>query len=254
VVTQWAATVLSAVGAIVALLVWTSPARPPLDSSGSSTATGAGAGAADGRRPRGQRWGPGRTRALLAVGAGAGGAVFVGGRAGLVAGVLAAAAAWWVLARVEPAHVVRHRERVREELPHVVGLFAATLRAGQDPLTGLDAACRALPGPAAESLGPVLARAELGDRERAWAEIAADPVLGRLGRTLARAHETGSPVTTAVERLADELQADQRALVEDRARRVGVLAALPLGVCLLPAFMLLGIVPTVAAMLGTLAG
>jgi hypothetical protein len=57
-----------------------------------------------------------------------------------------------------------------------------------------------------------------------------------------------------VERLADELQADQRALVEDRARRVGVLAALPLGVCLLPAFMLLGIVPTVAAMLGTLAG
>ena len=33
---------------------------------------------------------------------------------------------------------------------------------------------------------------------------------------------------------------------------VGVKAALPLGLCLLPAFVLLGIVPVVAGMLGTL--
>ena len=37
-------------------------------------------------------------------------------------------------------------------------------------------------------------------------------------------------------------------IAEDAARRVGVAAAIPLGVCLLPAFMLLGVVPTVASL------
>jgi hypothetical protein len=45
---------------------------------------------------------------------------------------------------------------------------------------------------------------------------------------------------------------EQRAEAHDRARRVGVVAALPLGLCLLPAFMLLGIVPTVASLLSEL--
>ena len=49
-----------------------------------------------------------------------------------------------------------------------------------------------------------------------------------------------------------DLEHDLAADIEDRARRVGVSAALPLGVCLLPAFMLLGIVPTVAALLASI--
>jgi hypothetical protein len=40
--------------------------------------------------------------------------------------------------------------------------------------------------------------------------------------------------------------------VEDKARRVGVLAAVPLGLCLLPAFLLIGIVPVVAGLLTAL--
>jgi pilus assembly protein TadC len=60
-------------------------------------------------------------------------------------------------------------------------------------------------------------------------------------------------VTRAVERLADELARSARAEVEDRARAVGVKAALPLGLCLLPAFLLLGIAPLVAGLLGALA-
>jgi hypothetical protein len=43
------------------------------------------------------------------------------------------------------------------------------------------------------------------------------------------------------------------ARAEDAARRVGVAAAMPLGVCLLPAFLLLGVVPTVAAMFASVA-
>jgi hypothetical protein len=42
--------------------------------------------------------------------------------------------------------------------------------------------------------------------------------------------------------------------VESRARAVGVKAAVPLGVCLLPAFVLVGVVPLVAGAVGVLAG
>ena len=74
----------------------------------------------------------------------------------------------------------------------------------------------------------------------------------RLGRALARAHRTGAPVVPAVERLADELARSARSEVEDRARAVGVKAAVPLGLCLLPAFVLIGIVPLVAGLLTSL--
>ncbi len=47
-------------------------------------------------------------------------------------------------------------------------------------------------------------------------------------------------------------RASHRAEIEDLARTVGVRAALPLGVCLLPAFLLIGIVPVVVASLAAL--
>ena len=56
-------------------------------------------------------------------------------------------------------------------------------------------------------------------------------------------------MVAAVERLADELARSGRAETEERARAVGVQAAVPLGLCLLPAFVLIGIVPLVVALL-----
>ena len=49
----------------------------------------------------------------------------------------------------------------------------------------------------------------------------------------------------AVRRLAEELRARSRADVEVRARSIEVKAARPLGLCLLPAFIVLGVVPMV---------
>ena len=80
------------------------------------------------------------------------------------------------------------------------------------------------------------------------------PALAPLGRTLARSARTGEPVTEALERLGHELAARSRAEVEDEARRVGVRAAVPLGLCLLPAFLLVGVVPVVAGLVGALGG
>ena len=54
-----------------------------------------------------------------------------------------------------------------------------------------------------------------------------------------------APVATAVSRLADDVRAEGRSAAEQAARRVGVLAVAPLGLCFLPAFVLLGVVPVV---------
>lgn len=194
-----------------------------------------------------------RHRLVWCLLAGAGAAVFVQGRAGPVAGVVAAVAVWVAVGRAEPSDVRRRRDAVRRDLPHVVELLGATLRAGAAPGDGIALVCAALPGAASDRLSGVAARLALGlDPVEVWSSLADDPQLGRLGRTLARAHATGAPVVAAVERLADDLAGAARADTEDRARAVGVKAALPLGLCLLPAFVLIGIVPLVVALLATL--
>ena len=87
----------------------------------------------------------------------------------------------------------------------------------------------------------------------ARARAAVDATLAPLARALVRSQVSGASVVQAVERLADELERESLARAEDAARRVGVAAAVPLGVCLLPAFMLLGVVPTVASLFGSVA-
>ena len=190
-----------------------------------------------------------RGRWLWAVLAGAGGGLLVGGALTLPAAVAIGLVVWVVAGRIEPAAVRRRREEVRRDLPHVVALLAAALRAGVAPATAIGLVARALPGAAADRLTALAARLELGaDPGEVWRGQAADDVLAPLGRTLARVHRTGAPVVAEIERLGDELARGARAEVEDRARAVGVRAAVPLGVCLLPSFLLLGIVPLVAGL------
>jgi pilus assembly protein TadC len=196
--------------------------------------------------------GPG-LRPLAVVGVAIGAWLLVGGVAGLVVGVVAAVVARGVLAGAETTPARREREEVERTLPHLVDLFASTLRAGAEPVAGLAQVCAALPGPAAARLAPVVERARWGSGADAWAAIAEDESLAPLARALVRSQVSGASVVQAVERLADELERESLARAEDAARRVGVSAAIPLGVCLLPAFMLLGVVPTVASLFGSVA-
>ena len=180
-------------------------------------------------------------------------AVFVGGTTGLVVAPAAGAATWLLIERSEPAAVRRERERARRDLPHVVGLLADALGSGQAPVEALATVTSALPGPASSRLALALPRLRLGvDPAQVWSDLSADPALGPLGRALDRAHRAGAPVVPAIERLSVELAGSGRAEVEDRARGVGVRAAVPLGLCLLPAFVLVGIVPVVAGLLSSL--
>ena len=195
-----------------------------------------------------------RWRWMWAALAGVGAAVLLGGPMALPCGVVVAAVVAAIAARSEPRAVRLQREEVRRDLPHVVTLLAAALRAGVAPAHAVDLVCRALPGAAGERLVPLAARLRLGgDPSVVWAGLGADDPLSPLGRTLARAHRTGAPIVAAVERLAEELAQQSRAQVEDRARSIGVRAAVPLGLCLLPSFLLLGIVPLAVSLASTIA-
>jgi pilus assembly protein TadC len=192
-------------------------------------------------------------RFVLAGLAGCGAALVLGGRLGLVAAPVAAAAAWVALDRSESREVREAHACAVRDLPHLVDLLAATLRSGAAPATALSTVCAACPGAAADRLDPVLARLRVGvPAGEVWRVLSRDDVLAPLGHTLARAEASGSSVADAIERLADDLEREALATVEDRARAVGVRAAVPLGLCLLPAFILVGIVPTVAGLLATL--
>ncbi len=187
-----------------------------------------------------------RLRPLLALVAGAGGWAMCGGPVGPAAGAGCAVAVWVVLGRTEDPAVVRRRERLLEDLPTGVDLLGSCLDAGAAIESALVSVSRAVGGPVGEELRAVHHRLEVGvDPAQVWRSVAAHPQLGPLGRAVGRAHETGAPVGRAVHRLAEELRDQERAAVETRARSIEVKAAAPLGLCLLPAFVVLGVVPMV---------
>jgi Flp pilus assembly protein TadB len=194
-----------------------------------------------------------RWRWLLALAAGTGAYTFLGGPIGALASPVAVVVVWVIVGRAEPAPVRRAREQAARELPHVVRLLGVALTSGAPPAEALDIVADALPGPAAERLRPVAMRLRLGASPASgWAALGSDPALAPLGRALARAEDGGLSVAVSVARLADDLAQQARAQVERQARAVGVKAAAPLGLCLLPAFLLIGIVPLVGGLLTSL--
>lgn len=194
-----------------------------------------------------------RLRPMLTLVAAAGGWAMVGGAAGWVAAGLCGAAVWVVLGRAEDPAVVRRREQLAADLPTGVDLLGSCLDAGAAPESALVSVSAALGGPVGEEFLAIHHRLQAGvEPGRVWRSVAADPQLAPLGRAVGRAHETGAAVGRAVHQLAEELRERARADVEARARSIEVKAAAPLGLCLLPAFVLLGVVPLVAGVFSTM--
>jgi len=171
----------------------------------------------------------------------------VPGPVGLSLAAVTGVAVFWRSSRWESAHVRRRRARLEAELPHVVDLMTAALAAGAAPTTALALVAGVVDPPMAEELRSWTTRLDLGtDPATAWASMARHPQLGRLGMTLHRSAESGAPVAAALLRLSEDLRDRRRAAVEERVRQVEVKAAVPLGVCLLPSFVLIGVVPLIA--------
>ena len=211
------------------------------------------------RSPGRSRWTPGvppgRTRRWAEAGVG-GVAVFlllgVGLRAGLVA--LAAGVAVERLLRRsgsgDPGDLARELGR---DLPVACDLLAVCLAAGTPVGAALSAVAEAVPGPLGERLGEVGALYRLGaEPRRAWSGTR--PPVDALARVVVRAGDSGSAVVPALQRLAADRRASDRSDIETAVRQAGVWVLAPLGLCFLPAFLCLGVVPLVLGIAGDVFG
>ncbi len=225
-----------------------------------------GAGSSSGRSGRGRSAeatsaGPDPDLAVLApvtvraVGALAGLAawLFVGGLPGGVVGVGVALLVPALIARMEPARVRRERLDLLRAAPLVAELLAAALMAGVPLDHAVPVVARAVGGAAGERLVGVHRRAELGEPvARAWEGLTRTPGLGAVARAVARSSRTGAPLAVVLTQAAEDLRSQAAAAALAEVRATAVRAVLPLGLCLLPAFALLGIAPIVGGLLPSL--
>jgi len=180
-------------------------------------------------------------------------AALLGGPLGVLGGITTAVGVAVALGRLETREERERRMRMVADLPIAIGLLAACLRGGLSWDEAVEAVCDAVGGPLGAELRAVAARVRLGaDPAAAWLALAQEPELAPLARTVARAVDSGAALAPALTRLAADRRAAARAAAAARARAVGVRAVAPLGLCFLPAFILLGVAPAVAGIAQTL--
>lgn len=172
-------------------------------------------------------------------------------------GVVAACVVGPMVARVvraaESGAERRRRADVERQLPGALDLVVAALDAGRPPVTAFTLAARAAPAPLGSELGLLAHRLEVcSDPRDVWAALRDDPFLAAVGRALMRAEASGIPAARVIAHVADEQRRRRAAELRRRSRTVAVSTAGPLGACFLPAFFLVGIVPTVAGAVGDL--
>lgn len=164
----------------------------------------------------------------------------LGGAWGAILGVVIAPLAARAVDRLEPASRRRERRLAAEQLPLAVDLAAAAVAGGVPVHRAISLVAEAMPPPIGPQLDAVARRLLVSADV---VDIGDGSPLAPLVRALQRAATSGVPIVAVLEDTARELHRDRRASRRDAARRVGVRTAAPLGVCFLPAFFLVGIVP-----------
>jgi pilus assembly protein TadC len=135
------------------------------------------------------------------------------------------------------------------ELPIAVEVLASCLAIGATQEQALRAVAGGLPGSVSEDFARAAGALSVGaDVSEAWGLVAA-PDLRSLAAVLSRAHATGAPVAPQLWALADQQRQLARVVAMDAARSLGVRSTGPLGLCFLPAFVLIAIVPLVLSLL-----
>lgn len=170
---------------------------------------------------------------------------FVGGLVGAALGGLCALAGPGLVGRLSNEQTAE--DEVAGELPLALDLLAACLLGGARTCSAIEAVAAAVPGALGDRLARVAAGLAVGSPPaEAWRALGTGSCpAGVAARALARAAEGGASVAPSVARVAADARRESLARSERAARRAGVLAVGPLGLCFLPAFLLLGVVPAV---------
>lgn len=185
------------------------------------------------------------------AGAKAAGALALGGGAlvtlGLLAAIPCAVLAWRAPDLVLARRGRRRLARIDAELPQLLDLLAAASHAGLAGPLALRRAVEATDGPLSKELGGVLDEVDLGARWRDELRALADrvdlPDLRRAVAALTRTETLGSSLAGAMSDLAARVRDARRAATAERARKAPVKMLFPLVFLVLPAFLLLTVVP-----------
>lgn len=183
----------------------------------------------------------------------------LGALTGLLGLGLAFAGRRWTAALVHRAEVESAASNGAEQTSNmppvdtalVLELLAAQLRAGLAPLAALGTLAEALNS---RALHTVCQRLQMGSGwGSAWSGSAAG-TFGELRDALAPAYTGGAPSTALLLSLADAHRLSECRAAERAAGKLSVALVVPLGLCSLPAFICLGIVPILISLLPTLTG
>ncbi|MFE4973212.1 type II secretion system F family protein [Kitasatospora sp. NPDC056651] len=191
-----------------------------------------------------------RRRMVTAVVGGLAAVMLVGGGTGLVVGALLAVGIHrWSARERSPLdrRAAREEELLTRQLPLSAELLAACLGSAALPSEAVSAVGRSVGAPMGPRLVAIGAELALGaPPELCWSRLGEQhPTLAPLARCLERSSLGGVPVADPLIGLAQGQRAAAARAAHARVRRAAVIATAPLGLCFLPAFVLIGVVPVV---------
>lgn len=168
----------------------------------------------------------------------------LGGGFGFLIGLAAApVAARWING-LGSRHDHERALEIGRSLPVAIDLMAAALDAGAAPAHAVRVVAQSSTGPVADVLHTVAHRWSLSnDVDTVWDGV--DPNLEPVARAFRRADSSGISVVALLTAAAQECRRRRAAERRKAAASVAVRTAAPLGVCFLPAFFLVGIVPAI---------
>ncbi|MBD8000447.1 type II secretion system F family protein [Oerskovia gallyi] len=178
-------------------------------------------------------------------------------------GALVATSPWWVARAGVRARLAGLTRGVRVasgagavgpvEIGVLLELLGAAVRAGTSVPRALEAVGQAIGGPDGAALHRAGAAVVLGAGwVEAWA--GAPPRLAMVQSALGLAWEQGAAPGEALRAAGEQLRSDQQAAARQAAARLAVHLVLPLGVCFLPAFVLIGLLPVLLSLGGGVLG
>ncbi|MDQ7808141.1 type II secretion system F family protein [Amycolatopsis sp. A133] len=180
-------------------------------------------------------------------------ALLVGGVTGVVVGAIVTATGWWAIRRTRRPRPPVMDIAAKLRLAGTLDLLAACLRAGLPVPSALNAVAGTAPAAARTALSSTAGLLALGSPpDEAWSPVQAVPGLGELAAAAIRTARSGAAFATAAGDLAGRFRDELATEAEERAERAGVALALPVGLCFLPAFFCLGVLPVVIGLAGQL--
>ena len=162
---------------------------------------------------------------------------------------------FFLLKRAKKRIATKHDRAIIEAFPECIDLFIAALRAGYSPSQGINFLGRHAPRVLRPNFIAASRRIDEGERfvdsiRLLQSDIGA--VSQSMCEVLISGDRLGIPVENLLFQLANEARLNRRRHAETEARQLPIRLSLPLVMCILPSFVILIIVPTIAGTLSQL--